>query len=124
MTTRAFWKPILLPAAAIIFLALYPQISLWIAKGSDWNGAYAVSNYDETAYSAYTNALIEGNGRKFDPFLLRPEPGESLYSIQFIPAYSIAVLARAFGLSASTSFILLGMAIALGAVLALYWLFL
>lgn len=90
------------------FLAVYPQISLWISKGSAWQGSYVVSNYDEPAYSAYVNALVEGKPRKNDPFIAVDDTGrESLYSIQFIPAYTIALPARWLGLSTSTAFILL-----------------
>lgn len=106
------WKFALIPVIAIAILAIYPQLSLWMTRGSAWQGSYFVSNYDEVAYSAYVNSLIEGGPRKNDPFLARgdsaaaPQP-ESLYSIQFVPAYTIALPARLLGLSASTVFIFL-----------------
>lgn len=82
-----------------------------LGSGS-WKGSYFVSNYDEPAYSAYVSALINGEPRKNDPFLgladssETPQP-ETLYSIQFIPPYAIAIPARILGLSATTSFIIL-----------------
>ncbi|HEV8592238.1 MAG TPA: hypothetical protein VGQ55_09050 [Pyrinomonadaceae bacterium] len=126
--TKSTWKYALIPAIAMTILALYPQVSLWISQGSAWNGSYHVTNYDEVAYSAYVNALINGAPRKNDPFLGRsdspetPQP-ETLYSVQFIPAYSIAIPARLLGLSASTAFILLIVIIAIFSSLAVYWLF-
>jgi len=110
---------------AMCLLALYPQISLWISQGSNWNGSYFVSNYDETAYSAYVNKLIEGGTRKSDPFIgHKNEPqSETLYSIQFIPAYSIAIPARIFGVSVSTAFIFLSLFIAIFSTIVLILLF-
>ncbi len=124
---KVIWKYAFLSALAALILALYPQISLWVAQGSNWNGSYFVSNYDEVAYSAYVNALINGEPRKNDPFLglsdtpQTPQP-ETLYSIQFVPAYAIALPARILGISVSTAFIfLIGFTAAFSA-LALFWL--
>ncbi len=117
---RAVWKYAAIPALILAMLAIYPQLNLWVARGSDWNGSYVVSNYDEVAYSAYTNALIEGKPRKYDPFLAREVEHESLYSIQFIPAYAIALPARFLGLSASTVFIILHLLIAIFSSLAVF----
>lgn len=125
---KGAWKFALIPVIAIAILALYPQLSLWMTRGSAWNGSYFVSNYDEVAYSAYVNALIEGGPRKNDPFLAladspsTPQP-ESLYSIQFIPAYSIALPARILGISASTAFIILIVLTGVCAAAAIFLLF-
>lgn len=114
----------MLPVLAVLFLALFPQIFFLLAGPDKWNGSYFVSNYDEPAYSAYVNALIKGEPRKNDPFLgltdseATPQP-ETLYSIQFVPPYSIALPARLLGLSASTAFILLAVFIAIFSVLAI-----
>ncbi len=111
----------LIPAVIVLFLAIYPQINIWSVKGGDWHGAYVVSNYDEVAYSAYVNSLIEGKSRRNDPFIGQDDlPYESLYSIQVIPAYSIAIPARFFGFSASTAFILLNFLIPIFACLAIF----
>ena len=102
----------LIAVVAMCIIALYPQISLWLTQGSNWHGSYFVSNYDEPAYSAYVNGLIHGNSRKSDPFIGKndsvetPQP-ETLYSIQFVPAYAVALPARVLGVSVSTAFIFL-----------------
>jgi len=97
---------------AMVLLSLIPQIHLWLVRGRDWNGAYATLQGDEFLYSAYVNALIDGRPRRNDPFAGRdstpqaPLP-ESTFSIQFLPPYAIALLARATQVSASTAFIVL-----------------
>jgi hypothetical protein len=106
----------------MVLIALYPQMSFWAAKGSDWNGAYFVSNFDEVAYSAYVQALISGKPRKYDPYLAKETEHESFYSIQFIPAYSIALPARALGIDASTAFIFLTIFSTALAALFIFWL--
>jgi len=104
----------------MVVLSLMPQIHFWLVRGREWNGAYVSGHGDEPQYSAYINALIDGRPRKNDPFggidstSSAPLP-ESIYSIQFLPAYAIALPARALRLSASTAFIVL---IALSAALA------
>lgn len=124
---NAIWKYAFISSLAVLVLALYPQISLWASQGSNWDGSYFVSNYDEVAYSAYINALINGEPRKNDPFLAlsdgidTPQP-ETLYSIQFVPAYAIALPARILGLSTSTAFIFLIAFIAVFSALAVFWL--
>src|SRR6266478_825010 len=121
------WKWCVLPSMAMVLLSLIPQIHLWIVRGREWNGAYVSPQGDEPLYSAYINALIDGRTRKNDPFDGRdstpkaPLP-ESTFSIQFVPAYVIALPARLFGISASTAFILLVATSALCASLSVYWL--
>ena len=106
-------------------LSLLPQIQLWLARGRDWNGAYVSSHSDEPLYSAYVNALIDGRARKNDPFGGKDDSSkaplpESIFSIQFVPAYAIALPARMFGLSASTAFIVLSAAAAVFASLSVF----
>lgn len=120
-TIRKAWKYALVPTLIILFLAVYPQLNIWMVKGASWNGAYVVSNYDETAYSAYVNSLIAGKSRRNDPFVGKDNlPYESLYSIQVVPAYSIAIPARIFGFSASTAFIILNFLIPIFASLTIF----
>src|SRR6266508_5720330 len=101
-----------LVVTAITFLSLLPQLHFWFVRGSEWQGAYAILQPDESLYSAYINALIDGRPRRNDPFAGRdsiptsPLP-ESTFSIQFTPSFAIAWLARAFHLSASSAFIAL-----------------
>src|SRR3989442_3739572 len=121
------WKWGAFAALAMTIIALYPQINLWIARGSEWQGSYVLTQGDEVAYSAYIGALIEGRPRRNDPFNGRDdEPGkptyESLFSIQFIPAYAIALPARALNLSTSTTFIWLIVIGAITSSLAIFWL--
>jgi len=124
---KIVWKWGALATLAMTIIALYPQLNLWIARGTQWHGSYVLTQGDEVAYSAYINALIDGRPRRNDPFNGRDDvPGkptyESLFSIQFLPAYAIALPARIFGLTTSTVFIWL---IVLGAVtssLAIFWL--
>ena len=116
-----------LAATAILLLCLMPQIHFWFVRGTDWQGAYATLQGDEFLYSAYVNALIDGRPRRNDPFAGRdstptsPLP-ESTFSIQFIPPFVIAWLARACSASASSAFIaLIGVAGFLAS-LSLFWL--
>jgi hypothetical protein len=108
-----------------MLLALYPQLHLWYVRGEDWSGVYALIDTDEVAYSAYLNALIDGRPRRNDPYTGRddqpgrPQP-ESLFSIQFAPAYALAFVARALGLSATTVFILLACLAALASSLVIF----
>jgi hypothetical protein len=115
-------------AIAFTLLALYPQFALLAKRGGEWNGFYAYFSQDEIAYSAYVNALIENRPRRNDPYTGRddtpkgaPQP-ESLFSIQFVPAYMIALPARALNLSAPTVFILLTGLVAFASVMAIFWL--
>jgi hypothetical protein len=108
-------------------LSLFPQVYLWHARGRAWAGAHAYFYTDEPAYAAYVNALVDGRPRRNDPYTgaddtpAAPQP-ESLFSIQFIPAYLIALPARALGLSTATAFILLAPIVAFTTSLALFWL--
>ena len=126
-STSVRWKWGLFAAIGMTLLALYPQLNLWLARGREWNGAYVTVHGDEAAYSAYIQALIDGRPRRNNPYTGRDEaPGlaqpESLFSIQFIPAYAIALPARALGLSAATAFILLLALTAVLATLTIFWL--
>ena len=121
------WKWMAWAAIAITVLSLYPQLLMWGARGREWNGTYAEIHGDEWVYSAYIQALIDGRPRRNDPYTGRDErPGdpqpESLFSIQFVPAYMIAAPARLFGLSSSTAFIIVGILAPLLGCLAICWL--
>lgn len=110
-------------------LALVPQGYLWAARGGDWQGQYASFQPDETAYPAYVNALIGGRPRRSDPYTGRDDAleaarTETLFSVQFLPAYALALPARLFNLSAATAFILLSPLAAFASTLALFWLLL
>jgi hypothetical protein len=121
------WKWMIWGAIAITMLSLYPQLLMWEARGRDWNGTYAEVHGDEWVYSAYVQALIDGRPRRNDPYTGRDDrPGdaqpESLFSIQFVPAYMIAVPARLLRISSSTAFIILGILTPFFASLSIFWL--
>ena len=121
------WRWGVLAAAAMTLLALFPQVYLWAERGRAWQGANAYFYTDEPAYAAYVNALVDGRPRRCDPYTgeddtqAAPLP-ESLFSIQFVPAYMIAWPARALGLSTATAFIVLAPLVAFITSLALFWL--
>src|SRR5947207_7879294 len=94
--SRIEWKWGALAALGVMLLALWPQINMWIARGNNWQGSYVAVQGDEVAYSAYLNALIDGRPRRNDPYTGRDDTAaqplpESLFSIQFVPAYAIAL---------------------------------
>ncbi|HET6889671.1 MAG TPA: hypothetical protein VFH31_01100 [Pyrinomonadaceae bacterium] len=123
--TNIQWKWGMLAALALLLLALYPQLHLWAHKGRSWSGAYAYFDRDEVAYSAYLQALIDGRPRRNDPYTGYDQKGvalpESLFSIQFVAPYLVAIPARLFGLSGSTVFIVLMPVAAVLSALALFW---
>ncbi len=110
-------------------LALLPQFHLIAQRGSAWQGTFVSFDFDEVAYASYLNALIDGRPRRNDPYTGRDDSplqprAESLHSIQFIAAYAAALPARALGLSAGTTFIIIRALAAFAATLALFWLLL
>ena len=127
MNPGAEWKGGLLAALAIALVSFIPQLHFWAVRGQQWNGAYALFQGDETYYSAYINALVDGRPRRNDPFTGRDDhPNapmyESLLSIQFLPPYAIALFARVMGISASTAFLMLAGTVGFLASLAIFWL--
>jgi hypothetical protein len=116
-------------AAGLILgiLAVYPQFNLQRLRGDDFQGAFASCDLDEMAYASYLQALIDGRPRRNDPYTGRDQTTdnsqpESLFSIQFFPAYLIAVPARIFGLSVSQAMPIVSFVSAFLAALALFWL--
>lgn len=108
------WRWGILAAAVVMLLSLYPQLQLWVTGQESWRNAVAFNQGlgDEVAYAAYVNALIDGRPRRNDPYTGRDNhPNatlpESLFSIQFVPAYALALPARALGISATTAFMIL-----------------
>lgn len=122
------WRWGVMAALAMTLLSLFPQCYLWWERGRQWNGAQAFFYTDEPSYAAYANALIQGRPRLNDPYTGRDDNDahrlpESFFSIQFIPAYLVALPARALGISTATAFILISPVAAFAAALALFWLF-
>jgi hypothetical protein len=121
------WRLGVLAGVGMMILALYPQFNLWAMRGDDWNGAYAYNDIDEVAYAAYLQALIDGRPRRNDPFIGRDDASgarqpESLFSIQFIPPYAIALFARPLGMNAPWAMIITSALAAFATALALFWL--
>src|ERR1041385_2866273 len=114
------WRLCTITCLAMMLLSLVPQFHLWWVRGRGWNGVYATLQGDEFLYSAYVNALAQGRPRQNDPFAGRdnvpqsPLP-ESSFSMQLIPAYFLAIPAKALAVSTSTIFIVM---LALAAVLS------
>ncbi|HSK72105.1 MAG TPA: hypothetical protein VK892_10450, partial [Pyrinomonadaceae bacterium] len=121
------WLLGILAGLIIAFFAVYPQINLQNLRGDDFEGAFATYDLDEMAYASYLQALIDGRPRKNDPYTGRddsaenPQP-ESLFSIQFFPAYLVAVPARILGLSVPQVMPILSAVSAFLTALALFWL--
>ena len=107
-----------------VVITSIPQVALIAKRGGEWQGSYALIDFDELTYSAYLNALIEGRPRRNNPYLEKDHQdiGESHFSIQFLPAYVVAMPARALGVSTSTAFILLTPIMAIASSLAIFWL--
>jgi hypothetical protein len=121
------WKWRALAVIPILLLSLGPQIQFWLDRGSQWHGAYATLNADEFLYSGYLNALIDGRPRRCDPFTGRDDQAkqplpETAFSIQVVPAFVLSSIAKLFGITASTAFIMLAAVAGLLASLAVFWL--
>src|SRR5688500_16146088 len=107
---RIRWKLGALAGLAVALVTMIPQVSLWITRGQESHGAYAITDTDELVYSAYLNAIINKKPRRNDPFLPGAQTAakhETYFSIQSLPPYVIGFVSRLFGISASTAFILL-----------------
>jgi hypothetical protein len=121
------WKWGIWGALAITLLSVYPQLVMWGVRGQQWNGSFAENDSDDWFYAAYIQALIDGRPRRNNPYTGRddqpglPQP-ESQLSIQFVPAYLIALPGRFLGLSSSTAFILLGILGPFFSGLTIFWL--
>lgn len=118
---RIRWRWGIGAAVAVMLVALFPQAHFMAHRGRDWHGANAISHPDEVAYSAYLASLIRGNPRRYDPYTGRDQVPESLFSIQFVPAYTAAAPARLFGLRAPLVFMILTPLCAVASSLAVFW---
>ncbi len=109
-------------------LALYPQYNLQKnLRSAEFSGAFATCDLDEMAYASYLQALIDGRPRRNDPYTGRDDSSdapqyESIFSIQFFPAYLAAIPARIFGLSGAQMMPVLSFVSAFLTALALFWL--
>ncbi len=125
LRSRQHWAAGIAIAALLAFITSLPQFYLYYARGSEWNGSCAYLDTDEFAYAAYTNALIDGRPRRSDPYTGKDDSqSETLFSIQFLPAYALALPAKTLGISASTAFIFILPLACIAAVFMLLWFFL
>lgn len=110
---HAGWRFGLVAGLFLAVFAAFPQGKLIYNQNGEWNGHYAYNDIDEVAYAAYLKALIDGRPRKNDPYTGRddspssPQP-ESLFSIQFMAPYTVAIPARIAGIAAPTAMTLSG----------------
>lgn len=123
---RIRWKFGILAGLGVVLVTMIPQLSLWYERRTETHGAYAVIDPDEYVYSAYLNSIINGKPRRNDPFLPRLNETavthETYFSIQFVPPFAIATVAKLLGLEAATAFILLTPLFAFASSLAVFWL--
>lgn len=111
----------------IAVFAIAPQIDLWITRGDDWKGSYAVTDYDEPFYAAYLQSLVEGRPRRNSPYTGAVDSAEtpqkeSYLAIQFLASYPTAMIAAFFGFSLPTTMILLAVAIGFLSAVTFFWL--
>jgi hypothetical protein len=120
---RIRWKFGILAGLAVVVVTMIPQLSLWIERGGEGHGAFAIVDPDELAYSGYINSIVNGKSRRNDPFLGgATTEHETYFSIQFIPAYAVTLVARVLGLSTATVYILFAPLFAFLSSLAVFWL--
>jgi hypothetical protein len=90
----------------LALIASIPQLFLCYERGSEWNGSFAYLDTDELAYCAYENSIIGGRPRRNAPYNgVDNQHFETLFSIQFVPPYVLAAIAKLFNRSASETFV-------------------
>lgn len=127
-TKKSFWLLLCLVGIIFVLFAMAPQFSLWKERGGNWNGAYALQDFDEPAYAAYLQSIIDGKPRKNSPYSGAVDSpknnlNESLFSIQFLAFYPTAVIAKLLGISASGAMILQTILVGFFSATILFWLF-
>ena len=120
------WVLGVLAGLAVTLITTIPQMSFWIEQRTNSHGAYVLTDPDELVYSAYLNSIIAGKARRNDPFLTRLNESavahETYFSLQFLPPFAVAFIAKLVGFKAATAFILLTPLFAFASSLALFWL--
>ena len=121
------WRFGIIAGLFLVVFSLYPQFKMLYLRGAEWNGNYAYNDIDEVAYGAYLKALIDGRPRKNDPYTGRDDSpenpiAESLFSIQFVGPYTIAIPARLLGIPATWAMTISGAVAAFLTALAIFWL--
>ncbi len=94
---------------AVVLLAIIPQIYFQYHRSENYNGSTFLYNGDEVYYASYLQFIIDGRPRKGNLVVGEevPQGYETYFSIQFIPAYLVALFSKLFGVSADGSFIFL-----------------
>ncbi len=63
------WKMGIFAGIILALFALYPQARLvFLLRGDQFQGNFAITDTDEMMYAAYVQALIDGKPRKNDPY--------------------------------------------------------
>jgi hypothetical protein len=125
-TTRG-WKYCAAATAAVLLLAVVPQLYFRMARGAQWQGEVAYAHGDEVSYVSYVNARLSGRPRRCDPYAGHDErpndpQAESFVSIQFVPPLAVLTAGKLLRLNASQVFILVTVLAAVGSALAVFWL--
>jgi hypothetical protein len=125
MQTWLRWRLGIYASLLMTMLAAYPQAKVWLVRGFEQPAPAAFFSEDEAAYCAYVNALIDARPRRSDPYTGRDDrpaqtQPESLFSIQFVPPYVLAFVARALSLSAPSIFFVLTCLAAFASSLAVF----
>ena len=105
------WQ-VIIPCLVIAFVTFLPQLNFWHVRTEQWHGSFYSYHPDEYPYAAYVSRLILKQPRRNDPYTGKADgPGsrleESILSIQFVPAYAVAIPARLTGVSVETAFIIM-----------------
>ena len=110
----------------MVILSLTPHLYFLYKRGGEWNGTFPLTHDDEITYASYVSALIDGRPRRSDPYTGRDDApsrrqAETYMSIQFLPPFVLATLARALRLESLQVFFALTLAAAAASTLAVYW---
>lgn len=121
------WSLAIIVALIMAALASIPQLHPLLFGDDAMNNSFVSYYFDEPAYLVYVQGLIDGQPRRSDPYagLASQDPNaqsESLFSIQFLPSYILAVPARLLGASSTEAFTVLRTVSAFLSALAIFWL--
>jgi hypothetical protein len=121
------WRYGIIAGFILAIFSFYPQLKMLYMRGAEWNGHYAYNDIDEVAYASYLQALIDGRPRRNDPYTGRDDTSEtpqkeSLFSIQFVAPYTIAIPARILGVNSPWAITVAGAVAAFLTALILFWL--
>jgi hypothetical protein len=119
------WLLAVIVALVLASLASIPQLHAKLSRGPAADNSFVSYYFDEPAYLTYLQGVIDGLPRRNDPYTGQERQTartESLFSIQFLPAYALALPARWLGLTSSEAFIALRSISAFASAVAIFWL--